>query len=166
LIAMAPVKLTLPKGRERPYPIHPRNYPEDAWSTYRSVRFSDCDAAGIVYTPNFINLVNGVIEDFFIEQLRVDYHGLMLKDRIGLGYKSVDTDFFRPALMGDRLEFIPLVEHIGRTSVIFSVHCVRDVEEIMRCRLVMVTTGLSTHNARSLPAPLKNALAAYQDACR
>jgi len=166
LIAMAPVKLTLPKGRERPYPIHPRNYPENAWSTYRSVRFSDCDAAGIVYTPNFINLVNGVIEDFFLEQLRVDYHGLMLKDRIGLGYKSVDTDFFRPALMGDRLNFTVLIEHVGRTSIIYSVHCVREVEEIMRCRLVMVTTSLNTHNAINIPADLKDALARYRDMCR
>ena len=71
-----------------------------------------------------------------------DYHDLIQSERLGLGYKSADCDFFRPALMGDRLQFTVLVEHIGRTSVIFSLHCVREVEEIMRCRLVMVTTSL------------------------
>lgn len=158
-------KLELPKGRDRALPIHPRYYPDDAWSTIRMVRFSDCDPAGIVYTPRFIDMANGVIEDFFLAKLRIGYHAL-IQSGIGLGYKSVDSDFFRPALMGDRLNFVVIVEHIGRTSVIFSIHCVREVEEIMRCRLVMVTTSLNTHNAISIPQHVKAALTAYQESCR
>ena len=161
---MEPVKL--PPARERAVPIHPRYLPDDAWSTHRTVRFSDCDPAGIVYTPRFIDLVNGVIEDFFPGQLRIDYHALIRTDRVGLGYKSVDTDFFKPALMGDRLSFTVLVEHVGRTSVIFRVHCVREIEEIIRCRLVMVTTSLNTHNAINIPPDLKDALIAYRDIFR
>ena len=161
-----PVKsFQFPAARGRALPIHPREYPEDAWVAKRSVRFSDCDPAGIVYTPRFIDLVNGVIEDLFVQRLRINYHGL-IQDGVGLGYKSVDVDFFRPAQMGDNIEFIPLVEHIGRTSVIFSVHCVREIEEIMRCRLVMVTTGLNTHSARNIPSQVKTALIAYQESCK
>jgi acyl-CoA thioesterase FadM len=63
------------------------------------------------------------------------------------------------------LQFTVLVEHVGRTSVIFSVHCVREIEEIMRCRLVMVTTSLNTRNAIALPPALKDALCAYRDMC-
>jgi 4-hydroxybenzoyl-CoA thioesterase len=155
-----------PKGRERPTPIHPRNFPDDAWSTYRNIRFSDCDPAGIVYTARFIDLVNGVIEDFFLQRLGIDYHALIRTGRVGLGYKSVDTDFFRPAVMGDRLQFVLMVEHIGRTSVIFSIHSVREIEEIMRCRLVMVTTSLNTNNAINIPPDLKDALIAYRAICR
>ena len=163
---MPPPKLELPKGRERALPIHPRYFPDDAWTTMRMVRFSDCDPAGIFYTARFVDMVNGVVEDFFLSRLRISYHDLIQNERIGLGYKSADCDFFRPALMGDRLQFILLVEHIGRTSVIFSIHCVREIEEIMRCRLVMVTTSLNTHNAITIPRHLKDALAAYQDICR
>ena len=68
--------------------------------------------------------------------------------------------------MGDRLSFTVLVEHVGRTSIIYSIHCVREVTEIMRCRLVMVTTSLNTHNAINMPAALKEALLAYRDNCR
>ena len=32
----------------------------------RMVRFSDCDPAAFVYTPRFVDLVNGVVEDFFL----------------------------------------------------------------------------------------------------
>ena len=132
----------------------------------RTVRFSDCDPAGILYTPRFVDMANGVVEDFFPARLHIGYHDLIQNERIGLGYKSADCDFFRPALMGDRLQFTVLVEHIGRTSVIFSLHCVREVEEIMRCRLVMVTTSLKTHNAITIPRPLKDALTSYKDNCR
>ena len=163
---MESAKPPFSQPRERPVPIHPRYFSDDAWATLRTVRFSDCDPAGIVYTPRFIDLVNGVIEDFFIGQLRIDYHALIRTDRIGLGYKSVDTDFFKPAFMGDRLSFTVLIEHIGRTSVIFSVHCVREIEEVMRCRLVMVTTSLNTNSAINIPVNLKDALTAYRDACR
>ena len=159
-------KLELPKGRDRALPIHPRYFPDDAWTTMRMVRFSDCDPAGILYTARFVDLVNGVVEDFFLARLHVSYHDLIQKEHIGLGYKSADCDFFRPALMGDRLQFTVLVEHIGRTSVIFSIHCVREIEEIMRCRLVMVTTSLNTHNAITIPRPLKDALISYKDNCR
>jgi 4-hydroxybenzoyl-CoA thioesterase len=156
----------LPKGRERPMPLHPRYLPDDAWTTKRNVRFSDCDPAGIVYTPRYIDMANGVIEDFFIDRLGINYHDVIQKDRVGLGYKSVDTDFFKPAFMGDRLNFTVVIEHIGRTSIIFVIHCVRELEEVMRCRLVMVTTSLNTNNAINIPPDIKDALIAYRDSCR
>jgi 4-hydroxybenzoyl-CoA thioesterase len=163
---MESAKPLLPKGRERPVPLHPRYLPDDAWSTIRMVRFSDCDPAGIVYTPRFIDMANGVIEDFFLGKLRINYHALIQVSRIGMGYRSVDTDFFKPALMGERLSFTVLIEHIGRTSVIFSIHCIREIEEIMRCRLVMVTTSLNTNSAIDIPVNVKNALIAYRESCR
>jgi acyl-CoA thioesterase FadM len=35
----------------------------------------------------------------------------------------------------------------------------------MRCRLVMVTTSLSTRNAINIPPALKEALSAYKQMC-
>jgi 4-hydroxybenzoyl-CoA thioesterase len=151
--------------RDRPFPLPASHLPDDAYSTARIVRFSDCDPAGIVYTPRFIDLVNGVIEDFFQAELQINYHEMIGIKRVGLGYASVDTDFFKPAFMGDRLVFTPLLTHIGRTSAIFLIHCFRGVEEVMRCRLVMVTTSLDTNHAINLPPVLRDALIAYQANC-
>jgi acyl-CoA thioesterase FadM len=159
---LAPAK----QGRKRAVPIHPRDIPDEAWSVYRDIRFSDCDPAGIVYTPRFIDIVNDVIEEFFLKELGVNYHKLIQQDRVGLGYASVDTDFFLPAFMGDRVNLTPLIDYIGRSSVIYTVHCVREITEIMRCRLVMVTTSLDTNRAISIPTSLKPSLIAYQDKCR
>jgi len=153
-------------GQQRLTPIHPRDVPDGAFTTRLNVRFSHCDPAGLVYTPRFIDIVNGVIEDFFIQELNINYHDMIHNRGVGLGYAKVDCDFFRPAFMGDRLAFTPLITHLGRCSAIYSVHCFRALEEVMRCRLVMVTTSLHTNQAISMPTDMKAALSAYRDNCR
>jgi 4-hydroxybenzoyl-CoA thioesterase len=151
--------------RDRPSPLKAGDLPDAVYCAPRPVRFSDCDPAGIVYTPRFIDLASGVIEELFNAELRVNYYDLIGPRRVGLGYASVDTDFFKPALMGEQLVFRPMVTRIGRSSAIFVVHCFRGLEEIMRCRLVMVTTALDVHRVISIPGDMREALAAYQAKC-
>jgi len=150
----------------RPRPLSAADLPEGAFRIERLVRFSDCDPAGIVYTPRFVDMLSGVIEDFFPQALGLDYYGLLRDERIGLGYARVGVDFMRPGLMGDRLEFAVLVGRIGGASAAFTVHAFREGQEILRGTLVMVTTSLAKHRAIPLPAPLRAALVAYQDRCR
>ena len=157
---------TSAEGRPRSYPIHPRELPDGAYTTRLNIRFSHCDPAGIVYTPRFFDIINSVIEDFFTHELNINYYDMIGKRRVGLGFASVDSDFFRPAFMGDRLAFTPLITRLGRCSIIYSVHCFRELEEVMRCRLVIVTTSLNTNRAISMPQDLRTALVAYQDNCR
>lgn len=140
--------------------------PAGAFGAERLIRFSHCDPAGIVYTPRFVDLMNGVIEDFFPQALGLDYYGFIRDERIGLGYAKLDCDFFLPGLMGDQLVFTVLIGRIGGASATFLIHAHRGAEEVLRGRLVMVTTSLTEHRAIPLPAPLRNALIAYQDRCR
>ena len=43
--------------------------PGGIWRTRLPVRFGSCDPAGIVYTPEYLNLFNGVIEDWYGDAL-------------------------------------------------------------------------------------------------
>lgn len=149
----------------RPRPAGPDTLPAGAWRAPRMVRFSDCDPAGIVYTPRFVDMINGVIEDFFPEALGLDYHAI-LRGGVGLGYAKLDCDFFSPGLMGDRLEVAVVVGRIGGASAHFTVHIHRGDDELLRCRLVMVSTSLASKAAIPLPPAVREALTAYQDRCR
>jgi acyl-CoA thioesterase FadM len=151
---------------QRARPTAASELPAGAYRTPRQIRFSDCDPAGIVYTPRFVDLMNGVLEDFFPEALGLDYYGFIRDQKTGLGYVKVDCDFFLPGLMGDALTFSVAVERIGGASATFIVHGHRGEDEIVRGRLVMVTTSLLQHRAIPLPPELRNALVAYQDRCR
>ena len=75
--------------------------PSGIWRTRLPVRFGSCDPAGIVYTPEYLNLFNGVIEDWYGDALGLPYHELVGTRRTGLGYAHVSADHKSIALPDD-----------------------------------------------------------------
>lgn len=150
----------------RPTPVVAVDMPAGAFRFRRVVRFGDCDPAGIVYTPRFVDMLNEALEAFFPGALGLDYYGLIRDEKVGLGYARIGCDFLRPGLLGEALDFTVRVGRISRASCVFVLHAHREETEVMRGTLVMVTTSLVSHRAISLPPTLRAALVAYQDRCR
>lgn len=152
-------------SRPRPAPVAASALPARAFRVARRVRFSDCDPAGIAYTPRIVDLMNGAIEDAFPGRLGLDYAGLIRDDRIGLGYARTDCDFFEPMLMGQEITFTVLIDRIGNASATWRLHLHVGDREAARGELVMVTTSLTTHSAIPLPDGIRRALQEYQADC-
>lgn len=152
-------------GPEREQPVVASALPRSVYRTPRLVRFSDCDPAGIVYTARFVDIMNGVVEDFFSGALGTSYHDY-IRSGVGLGYAKADCDFFRPGIMGDTLDYSVLVGRIGNASVALTIHGHRGDEEVVRGRFVLVTTSLRLHRPIPIPTELRSALVDYQDRCR
>src|SRR5215510_4722691 len=66
-------------------PLTLAELPGAIWRTRLPVRFGSCDPAGIVYTPEYLNLFNGVIEDWYGDALGLPYHELVRTRRARLG---------------------------------------------------------------------------------
>ncbi len=139
--------------------------PSGVWRTRLRIRFGACDPAGIVYTPEYLNLFNGVIEDWYGDALGLPYHDLVGTRRTGLGYAHVSADFARPSGMGDVLDVAVIVRDIGRTSVKLTVHAFKDATECVRATFVTVTTSLVDHKSIALPDDMRLALKNYQARC-
>jgi 4-hydroxybenzoyl-CoA thioesterase/acyl-CoA thioester hydrolase len=139
--------------------------PNGVWRTRIPVRFGSCDPAGIVYTPEYLNLFNGAVEDWYGEALGLPYHELVGKRRTGLGYAHASADFAKPSRMGDVLDVAIIVRKIGRSSVRFSVHAFKEGTECVRATFVTVTTSLVDHKAIAIPEDLRLALTRYQARC-
>jgi 4-hydroxybenzoyl-CoA thioesterase len=159
------VKELTETGRPRLTPLSAAALPVAAFRARRTIRFSDCDPAGIAYTPRLIDLMNGVIEDLFPARLGLDYHALIRDRRLGLGYARVDTDFLRPVSMGDDLVFTAVLDRIGSSSAAWRMHVHRGEVEAARAQLVMVTTALDRRVAIPLPDDLRGAMITYRDQC-
>jgi acyl-CoA thioesterase FadM len=149
----------------RPAPLPAAALPAAAFRARARIRFGDCDPAGIVFFPTWFAMTNGAIEEFFGEALGIDFHQLHGERRIGTGFVHAEADFFRPGLMGDRVDFAPLVTRIGGGSYALVVHVHRGEEELLRLHLVTATTDLDARRAVPIPADLRAALAAYQARC-
>lgn len=132
------------------------------WRTDVKIRWGHCDAAGIVYTPNYFDIFNGVIEDWYPAALGLDYHAYMRDRRIGVGYAHASADFLVPGFMGDVMEIAVVLTRIGGASFTVTLHGLKDGVEAIRGRLVVVCTDLDEHKAVPIPDDLRAALEAYR----
>lgn len=135
--------------------------PEGAFTRTVPIRFSHCDPAGVVYFPHYFDMFNGLIEDWYTEQLGVDYSKLILGDRHGFPYVHIETDFKVPSRMGERLDLTLLLTRIGQSSLtVVIVGHLAGVERL-RARLVTAMTSLETQRSVELPQALRDKFAAY-----
>ncbi len=133
-----------------------------AFSVDMPIRFSHSDPAGIVYYPNYFDMFNAVIEDWFAGPLRVDYAAQILKSRLGFPTVHAECDFFVPSRMGERLTFTLLVRAIGRSSLRLEIVGHVGTQERLRARLVLVVISLDTNRSIAIPEDLRTRFAAYQ----
>ena len=123
----------------------------------RLLRFSDCDPSGIAYFPSYLNLLNGVVEDFW-EFLGVPLAQLIKARAIGTPTVQLECRFERPALFGERLTFILRVVKVGRSSLHFA-HRVSGLDGLKwSAQQVVVATSLQEHRAIPWPDDVRDSL--------
>jgi 4-hydroxybenzoyl-CoA thioesterase len=135
--------------------------PKSAFTRTVTIRFSHCDPAGIVYFPHYFDMFNGLIEDWYTEQLGVNYAKLILGDRHGFPFVHIETDFKMPSRMGEHLDLTLLLERVGRSSLtVVIVGHLAGVERL-RARLVTAMTSLETQQSVELPQALREKFETY-----
>lgn len=139
--------------------------PAAAFRVHRPIRFSHCDPAGIVYFPNFFDLFNALVEDWFTHGLGIDYAHTILKRRLGLPTVHAECDFMRPCWMGEMLTLGVVVEHIGRSSLKLRIVGEIDGKVRLAGRLVLVTMSLESHTSVPIPDDLRTTIERYRATC-
>jgi 4-hydroxybenzoyl-CoA thioesterase len=126
------------------------------------VRFSHCDPAGIVYFPHYFDMFNGLIEDWYGQELGCDYAELITGGKYGFPFVHIECDFKIPSRIGEIIELTLLVERLGRSSLRIAIICHRDTIERLRARMVTAVMSLETKTAVPMPERLRHAIEAYQ----
>ena len=135
--------------------------PAAAFTRSVSIRFSHCDPAGIVYFPHYFNMFNGLIEDWYTQELGHDYAELVMGSKYGFPFVHIECDFKIPSRMGDVVDLSLLVERIGRSSLGIAIVCHRDGIERLRARMVTAMMSLETRKPVALPQALRDTIEAY-----
>ncbi len=136
--------------------------PAGAFTRSVTVRFSHCDPAGIVYFPHYFDIFNGVIEDWYGQELGYDYAELIMGSRFGFPFVHLDCDFKMPSRMGDVIDLTLLVERVGRSSLGIAIVCHKDGLERLRAHMVTAMMSLETHQPVPLPPALRAKIEAYR----
>jgi 4-hydroxybenzoyl-CoA thioesterase len=135
--------------------------PQGAFTRTVPIRFSHCDPAGIVYFPHYFDMFNGLIEDWYTEQLGVDYSKLILNDRHGFPFVHIETDFKIPSRMGEHLDLTLLLTKIGKSSLSVVILGHLGGVERLRARLVTAMMSLETQQKVKLPDVLREKFETY-----
>jgi 4-hydroxybenzoyl-CoA thioesterase len=126
----------------------------------RELRFGDCDPSGIAYFPSYLNILNGVVEEFWAV-IGFPWPGLIMVRKIGVPTVHLTCDFSRPSVFGDLLTFELLVCRVGRASL-HLMHVVSGPDGMRwRARQIVAATSLATHHAIPWPDDIRNALLAH-----
>jgi 4-hydroxybenzoyl-CoA thioesterase len=129
----------------------------------RLIRFSDCDPAGIVFYPQYFVMLNGLVEDWFNDELGIGYAALILERRIGLPTVRLEVDFQAVSRLGDRVRLSLQVVRLGGRSLTLALEITGADGLRMRMRQVLVTTSLVTHRALDIPSDVRAAIAKSAD---
>uniref|UniRef100_UPI0005A5F901 acyl-CoA thioesterase n=1 Tax=Paracoccus sp. PAMC 22219 TaxID=1569209 RepID=UPI0005A5F901 len=92
-----------------------------------AIEFCHCDPAGIVFYPRYAEMVNHMVENFFLEVVGHGF-GPMMAAGQGMPTVALEMAFRKPSRLGERLDWRLVVEHLGRTSARFLVRAEDRVE--------------------------------------
>jgi 4-hydroxybenzoyl-CoA thioesterase len=128
----------------------------------KTVRFSHCDPAGIVFYPRYAELCNEVVEDWFREALDVDFHGLHEKLRLGIPAVRLEIEYLATSTYGDTLEFRLRVAEIGNASMVLGLTAWCGEQERVRIQLKVVMMSMDTMRAVKIDDDWRKKFAAFQ----
>jgi 4-hydroxybenzoyl-CoA thioesterase len=127
------------------------------------VRFGDCDAAGIVFYPRYLEIFNSLVEDWYRDELNFSFTEIVTKRGWGLPTVHLEVDFVAPSLFGDVLFATLFVTAIGTTSVNLDITLQGpDGVDRVRGKVVLVLIDRQVHRAIPIPDEVRAKIVAFQ----
>ena len=120
------------------------------FTTDRMLHFGDCDISGTAYFPSYLNILNGVNEEFW-SWIGFPWHVIIWEHRWGTPTVHLSCDFSKPSFFGETLTFRLNVLKVGKSSVTMEnkVHCGSEFR--WSGRQVLAASNLDEHT--SIPWP-------------
>lgn len=123
----------------------------------RLIRFGHCDPAGIAYFPAYIDILNGVVEDFW-SSVGYPWTALLGQRQLSTPTAHIGCDFAKPSRHGDRLLFSVRIVRLGRSSLEFAHLVTRGPETIWTSKQVLVAMNMRDGGSQPWPDDVRQAL--------
>ena len=101
------------------------------------VEFNHCDPAGIVFYPRYFEMINSVVENFFLEAVGHSFARMMAAGA-GVPTVRIGVEFRAPSRLEDRLAFALRVVRVGARSATFALTARGGAEVRLEAEVVLV----------------------------
>jgi 4-hydroxybenzoyl-CoA thioesterase len=133
-----------------------RKDPAGIFTLLRPVRFADCDPAGIVFFPRFLEMANDLIESWFELGLAMPFREFHLERGYGIPLVNTRIEFIKACRLADQLSFELRVEALGRSSVVLAIRAHAGGEERLQLRHKLAMVSLESRRAIAIPEELRS----------
>jgi len=116
------------------------------------VRFGDCDAAGIVFYPRYLEMFNSLVEDWYRDALHFSFTDIVTTRGWGLPTVHLEVDFVAPSVFGEYLSATLAVREIGTSSLTLDIS-LRGPDGVDRVRGKVVLVMIDRRDLKAIPIP-------------
>jgi 4-hydroxybenzoyl-CoA thioesterase len=137
--------------------------PNSAYRKQILVRFGDCDAAGIVFYPRYLDMFNSLVEDWCREELDFSFSEIVTRRGWGLPTVHLEVDFVAPSVFGEVLSAILSVTALGKTSINLNIRFRGpDAVDRVRGKVTLVMIDRKQHRAIPIPEEVRSKILNFQ----
>ncbi len=129
------------------------------------VRFTHTDPAGYVFFPRYFEKFQSAVEDWFNEELEVDYAGIVLNREVGLPTAHTECNFLKPCRLGEILDLSIRLTKVGSTSLTVEFFGSVAGEQRLHGRSVLVFIKLEDGTPVPIPDDLRVKFEDYHARC-
>jgi len=126
-----------------------------AFETSAQVRFAHIDAAGIVFYPRYLEMLNGAVEDWCENALGVSFREMHHERQIGVPTVKLQVDFTAPSRLGDRLSIELTPRKLGRSSCNLDIRFACEGEVRLQAQVVLVCMDLESQRSTAWPEDMR-----------
>jgi len=146
--------------------ICPSELKSHPFTVTRTVKWGDCDPAGIIYTPRVLDYAMEILEAWYREVVGVTWLKLNREMSMGVPTVRAELDFLAAPQPDQDMVLDLLVEDLGRSSITLLVTG-RDQagKAYFRAKLVSCFISRPAFKPIAIPPELRDRIQGYRKAC-
>lgn len=118
------------------------------------VYYQDTDAGGVVYHSTHLNFMERARYEW-LRDLGFDVNALIQIHKTVFMVRSLEIEYFKPAVLDDLLQITVQVEKIGRSRIIIYQEILRSHVKLVNATVHVVCVGADSLKPVKVPAPLR-----------
>jgi 4-hydroxybenzoyl-CoA thioesterase len=127
----------------------------ETFTLVHPVRFADCDPAGIVFFPRFLEMVNDLTEDWFAQGLGTPFNEFHMVRGYGVPVVNTRIDFLKACRLGESVSLELGIESLGGSSAVLAIRGHVGGEQRLRLRHRIAIVSLEPRRAVAIPEELR-----------
>ncbi len=131
--------------------------PDSIFTLPVRVYYQDTDAGGVVYHSTYLDFMERARYEW-LRDMGFDIHSLVQVHKVIFMVRSLNIEYFKPALLDDLLHITAQAAEIGRSRITLSQHVRRGGVTLVSATVHAVCVGADSLKPVSVPAPLRHKL--------